>query len=59
MKKPKIGDKVILTGGHPWQGNVGTYTEDEEIPGFGKRPKIKLDNGASCFAMKPEQFKKV
>lgn len=59
MEKPKIGDRVILQVGHPWAGHVGYYVADEEIPQVGKRPKISLDNGTSCFVMYPAQFRKV
>lgn len=52
-----IGDRVIMTGDHPWAGEVGTYEGDEFISGFGHRPKIKLDNGFGCFVMRPGQVR--
>lgn len=52
-----LGDRVLMTGNHSWAGEVGTYLGLEFIPGFGERPKIKLDNGTSCFAMRPGQVK--
>jgi hypothetical protein len=56
---PKVGDRVIMTADHPWRGEVGTYVKDEEIPDFGPRPKVKLDNGTSCFVMQLIQFRKL
>lgn len=52
-----LGDRVIMTDTHAWAGEVGTFVGDEFVIGFGYRPKIKLDNGVSCFVMSPGQVK--
>lgn len=56
----KIGDRVLITGNHPWAGHTGKYAYNELVKAYGAMyPVIQLDNGTTCFVMKPEQFKKV
>lgn len=58
-KGPKVGDRVLITGNHPWSGYSGEYVYNELIEAYGAMyPVIRLDNGMTCFVMKPEQFKK-
>lgn len=51
------GSRVRLIGSHPHAGQVGTFNGLEEV-GLLKRlrPKIQLDDGSSCFVMKPDQW---
>lgn len=46
----QIGDRVIITGNHPWAGETGTYIRDDQTV-FGIKPRVALDNGIECLVM--------
>lgn len=58
IEKYMIGKRVLMTGDHPWKGQAGTIVRFEKTP-FGRCPVVDLDNGQSCFAMKPNQMRKL
>lgn len=51
------GQRIIVTGDHPWSGELGEYVRDQQIP-FGLRALVQLENGTDCF-VKHEQMKAV
>ena len=49
------GTRVRMGTGHPWAGEEGTVIAIEQTP-FGKRPRVRLDNGQEVFAMADDDF---
>lgn len=56
IMKKMVGRRVLMVGDHPWKGQAGTIVRFEKTP-FGTCPVVDLDNGQSCFAMKPNHIK--
>jgi hypothetical protein len=57
--QPRTGAKVILRGAHPHAGKVGTIVRWELVQLFrseGKKPVVKCEDGAECFAMDPAEY---
>lgn len=45
------GKRVMMTGGHPWQGEIGTMARIELFPIVNKYGfVVELDNGTECTA---------
>lgn len=56
----KLGQRVLLTGDHPWAAHTGVFVREEEIKMLGLiRPVVKLDNGQEFFVMRPDQWQAV
>jgi hypothetical protein len=55
----KLGDRVLITGSHPWAGHTGEFVRQENVQGFGIRPVVRLDSGQEIFVMRPEQWERV
>jgi hypothetical protein len=54
------GDRVLLSGDHPWAGHTGTVLQWETLSLLGHLvPKIQIDSGQQVFALRPDQIKKV
>lgn len=56
MKIPKytfdVGQIVLMTKQHPWQGCKGKIVRMEQINTIKQtRPVVELDNGTECFIM--------
>lgn len=55
----RTGAKVILRGTHPHAGKTGTIVRWELVALFrseGKKPVVKCEDGAECFAMDPAEY---
>lgn len=59
IQKIEIGQRVLITGDHPWAGHAGEFVRKEEIPFIGERPVVKLDGGVECFVMRPDQWQAI
>lgn len=64
MPKPKelkIGDRVILSGSHPYAGKAGVVTRFETntvTPESGKRVVVKIDGGCFVYVSQADQWRK-
>jgi hypothetical protein len=64
MPKPrvlKIGDRVILSGGHPHAGKAGAvvrFETNELFPGLGARPVVKMDEGREVYVSQADEWRK-
>ena len=57
-KKWKKGQRVMITGNHPWAGNTGTIASiDKTLIGTGA--KIDMDNSSSCYCHRDEHMEKI
>lgn len=54
--RPRIGDRVKLTGGHRFAGYTAIYLGDKPFPFGGKRPWVRLESGTceECYVSDPE-----
>lgn len=56
----KLGQRVLITGDHPWAGHTGEFIREEFISVLRvTRPVVKLDNGQECFVMKLVNWQRV
>lgn len=64
MPKPKVlktGDRVVLTGGHPYAGKAGVvvrFEKNELFPALGARPVVKLNEGREACVSQADEWRK-
>lgn len=60
-RKPRIGDRVKLAGGHRFAGYTAIYVADRPFPFAGTRPWVKIERtGDECYVSDPEtQMRKI
>ncbi len=55
----EVGDRVLITGTHPWRGRTGKYVGLGNAGNYGEMPKVRLDNGAECFVTEASDWKRL
>jgi len=55
-EKPRIGDRVKLTGGHRFAGFTAVYLDDKQFPLGGIRPWVRIEGRTQkeCYVPDPE-----
>lgn len=53
----QAGDRVLVTGDHPWTGHTGEFVKIETLHALGVPGLlIQLDNGCRCYVTKKEHL---